>query len=170
MYLIFNIIKLNKYIVNYLININKFVLDRSGKRFKQIVRLYECEKLLNQSTIHCIPEGKESNKTTKISLNYVSCISNDENFFNTPDASIYIIKLTNNEENQSKQTRNQYQQNLIQPNIVYDHSNIEKIQFPPYHSAKRLNDQQKSQPLAKRQKKFILSENKNFEKSRSKFN
>ena len=92
MYLIFNIIKFNKYIVNYLININKFFLDRSGKRFKQIVRLYECEKLLNQSTIHCIPEGNESNKTTKISPNYVSCISNDENFFNPSDASIYIIK------------------------------------------------------------------------------
>ena len=80
--------------------------------------------------------------------------------------SINILKfITNNEVvNQSKQTRNQPKQNLIQPNIVYDQSNNEKIQFLPNHSAKRLNDQHQSQPLAKRQKQqFIFSQNQNIE-------
>ena len=122
--------------------------------------------LINQQLIVYLKKMNQIKQLKSVPIMFlVMNLSNDEIFFNTPDASINIIKLTNNEENQSKQTKDQYQQNLIQPNIVYDHSNIEKIQFPPYHSAKRLNDQQKSQPLAKRQKKFILSENKNFEKN-----
>ena len=93
--------------MNSLIYINKF-LDRSGYRFKQIVRLYECEKLLNQSTIHDIPEGNESNKTTETDTHSVSFIINSENLLNINDASINILKLkTNNEVNQSKQTQNQ---------------------------------------------------------------
>ena len=88
---------MNKYNVNYLIIINKF-LDRSGNRFKKIVRLNECEKLLNQSTINDIPEGNDSNKTTEIDPYFVSCISNNVNLFNINDASINILKLTNNNE------------------------------------------------------------------------
>ena len=80
MFLFFNIIS-NKNIQNYLININKFI-GRSGNRFKQIVRLYECEKLLNQSTIPDMPEGNESNKTTETDPQSVSLIINSENLFN----------------------------------------------------------------------------------------
>ena len=94
MFLLFNII-LNKYIVNYLINTNNF-LDRSGNRFKKIVRLYECEKLLNQSTIHDMPEENESNKTTETDPHSVSFIINNENLFNTNDSSNNILKLITN--------------------------------------------------------------------------
>ena len=87
------------------------------------------------TTIHDIPEENESNNTTETDPHSVSFIINSENLFNINDASINILKLiTNNEVNQSKQTRNQPQQNLIQPNIVYDQSNNEKIQFLPNQS------------------------------------
>ena len=73
--------------MNSLIYINKF-LDRSCNRFKQIIRLYECEKLLNQSTIYDIPEGYESDKTTATDTYSVSFIINSENLLNINYASI----------------------------------------------------------------------------------
>ena len=112
-----------------------------------------------------MPEGNESNKTTETDPQSVSLIINNENLFKINDASINILKLiTYNDLNQYKQTRNQHQQNLNQPNIVYDQSNNEKIRFLPKLSAKRLNDQHHSEPSAKRQKKqFILPQNQNID-------
>ena len=134
MFLFFNIIS-NKNIQNYLFNIIKF-LDRSCNRFKQIVRLHECEKLQNQSRTPDAPKGNESNKTTETDHQSVALIINSVILFKINDASINIPKLiTNNKLNQSKQTRNQNQQNLIQPHVVYDQSNNENIQFLPQPSA-----------------------------------
>ena len=96
-------------------------------------------------------------------------ITYSENLLNINDASINIpILITKNELNQSKQNRNQQQQqNLIQPNIVNDQSNNEKIQFLPKHSAKHQYDQHQSQPSANRQKKQIILPQKSKYKKRT---
>ena len=64
MSLLFKIIS-NKNIFNFTINVNKF-LGLSGNRYKLIVRLYEFERLLNQSRISIpdTPVRNKSNKTT----------------------------------------------------------------------------------------------------------
>ena len=72
MYLIFNIIKLNKYIVNYLININKFFLiDLVKDSNKSFVFMNVKNYLINQQFIVYLKEMNQIKQLKSVPIMFL---------------------------------------------------------------------------------------------------